>query len=150
MSQTRNSGAGNRRKARWIAFGFLGAFATSVFTVIYTGLNVEGSRAEFDAGFRSVILTIGETRSVELQFESSRPVQDATLAVTLPDVVEFAEPSDRSGAIPVQEVVGGANSISVEIRAIAAGSGYLEARLQGDEPIGLYRVFLTVSDEQDQ
>ena len=52
---SRETESGTRRP-RWIALGFVGAFAASVFTVIYTGLNVGGySSAEFDAGHLSTL-----------------------------------------------------------------------------------------------
>ena len=50
MNQSANLDTDSKRKLRWIAVGFIGAFALSILTVIYTGLNVEGVLGEFDAG----------------------------------------------------------------------------------------------------
>jgi len=147
MNEAANSRQRKARVAKWIAAGFLGAFATSVFTVIYTGLNVEGSSAEFDAGFRSVTMSVGERRTVDLVFEADAEYPDAWLELTLPDAVriagqKYAEAEPRSVAMVI-----GRNAIPVEIEAIAPGSGYLSARVEADEPIGVYRVFVTVTPD---
>jgi len=134
-------------RAKWIAAGFLGAFATSVFTVIYTGLNVEGSRAEFDSGFRSVTIAMGEAQTVDLVFESDAEYADARLEVTLPEPVRFAGQKYTDRAPTPVAIVIGRNTIPVEIEAVAPGSGYLSARLEADEPIGIYRVFVTVTPD---
>lgn len=130
-------------RARWIAAGFIGAFAASILTVITTGLNVEGRRAEFDSGFRSVTLAPGERRSIELEFESEAAHPEATLELTLPPMLELVAATE---ARPVA-VVPGSNRFAIEIRADEIGSGYIVARLQADVPIGLYRVFVTVANE---
>jgi len=127
-------------RANWVAAGFLGAFALSVFTVIYTGLNVGGySSAEFDAGFRSVTMAVGEVRTVDLVFESTSQNPDATLSLIVPDAVALV----GSAEVPVT-LSAGENVVPVEVRGTEAGSGYLVARVESEEPIGLYRVFLTV------
>lgn len=131
------------RPAKWIAAGFIGAFAASVFTVIYTGLNVEGSNAEFDAGFRSVTLAPGERRSIELAFDSPAAYAEATLELTLPPMLE-----SPAGLAPMGvSLVPGANHFDVVVEATATGSGYLVARVESGDPVGLYRVFVTVTDE---
>jgi hypothetical protein len=131
-------------RANWIAAGFVGAFAASIFTVIYTGLNVEGTSAEFDSGFRSVTLAPGERRSIELQFDSPAAYPEATLDLTLPPMLEIAAPT---GARWPVAVVPGPNTFPVVVNAGETGSGYIVARLQADVPVGLYRVFVTVTDE---
>jgi hypothetical protein len=148
MGNTSDTGHRGFTKARWVALGFIVAFATSVLTVIYTGLNVEGSRADFDVGFRSVTLSPGETRIVDLVFESEAAHPDAMLEITLPDAVSIRGRSAGDAAsIPVA-VVTGENSFPVEIEAAAAGSGYLVGRLAAaDEAVGIYRVFVTVAPD---
>ena len=146
MGNASDTGHRGPSKARWIAIGFIVAFATSVLTVIYTGLNVEGSRADFDVGFRSVTLSSGETRIVDLVFESEAAHPDGMLVITLPDAVAIEGRSAGDAAsIPVSVVIG-ENSFPVEIEAAAAGSGYLVGRLAAaGEGIGTYRVFMTVT-----
>jgi hypothetical protein len=140
MSEGSQAKGSNRRRARWIAAGFIGAFALSVFTVIYTGLNVGGySSAEFDAGFRSVTMVIGEVRRVDLVFESPGEFEDAELSLVVPEAVALVGPAEAPVTLAIGE-----NVVPVEVRATAAGSGYLVARVEAEEPIGLYRVFLTV------
>jgi hypothetical protein len=131
-------------RARWIGAGFVGAFAASIFTVIYTGLNVEGTSAEFDAGFRSVTLAPGERRTIELVFDSPAAHPDSTLELTLPPMLELATSNSAWRSVAV---VPGSNSFPVEIRARETGSGYIVARVEADAPVGLYRVFVTVTDE---
>ena len=139
--------------ARWVAAGFLFAFATSVFTVIYTGLMVEGSRAEFDAGFRTLEMRVDETREARFFIESEVADAGATLALELPDFLEPAEPAGPGGGEAWQRrvaVVQGGNEYAVELRAVAAGSGYVQARVSGEEPVGRDSVFVTVTAGDDQ
>ena len=136
-------------KARWIAAGFIAAFATSVFTVIYTGLMVEGSRAEFDAGFRTLEMQVDEVREVPFFINSEVAEADATLELDLPD---FLQPAGPDGGAVWQRrvaVVPGSNEFAVELRAVAAGQGYMQARIAGAEAIGLDRVFVTVTAAGD-
>lgn len=130
-------------RARWIAAGFIGAFAASIFTVIYTGLNVEGSRADFDAGFRPVTLAPGEQRTIELVFDSPAAHPESTLDITLPPMLELAAGSEERSAVAL---VPGSNSFRVVIEAREPGSGYLVARVEAEQPVGLYRVFVTVTE----
>ena len=134
-------------RARWIAAGFLIAFAASILTVIYTGLMVEGSPSEFDAGFRSVALRPGETRTIELRFDVRNAPVEARLEVELPAMLEpVATPGAARIARPVA-VVPGNNAFAVEVRATAVSNGYVVARLVAAEPIALERVFVTVEPE---
>jgi len=132
-------------RATWIAAGFLGAFAASVLTVIYTGLMVEGSRTEFDAGFRSVTLGTGEVRRIELYFDSPAPAADARLIVELPPVVVPAAGAAAGSIERSVEVEPGRNVFAIEVSGRAPGSGYLEARLVAGAPLALERVFVTVA-----
>jgi len=147
MNQTSDRRKTSVRKPRWIALGFIGAFATSIFTVIYTGLNVEGSLAEFDSGFRPVTMAVDEVRTIDLVFESLTPYSEATLAVTLPSMVELSGESGNGEAQWPVALAVGTNSLPVSVRAKEPGRGYLSARIEADEPVGVYRVFITVMDE---
>jgi hypothetical protein len=132
-------------RLRWIAAGFVAAFAASVLTVIYTGLMVEGSRSDFDAGFRSVTLSVAETKTVELVFDSSVASPAATLGLALPESVALADaPEQREATLPV--TLGfGRNVYTVELVGLAPGGGYLIARLAAERPVGTERVFVTVT-----
>lgn len=131
-----------KSRARWIAAGFLVAFATSVLTVIFTGLMVEGSRGDFDAGFRSLTLRPGETRSIEFVFEAPAAAEAVRFELSLPAMLATVGPPPATIALRP-----GVNEIAVSIRAEAAGSGYLVARALGEEPLGLDRVFITVTPD---
>jgi hypothetical protein len=135
-------------RASWIAAGFVFAFATSVLTVIYTGLMVEGSRADFDAGFRSVAMQRNEVQAVRFVFDSPVTLAEARLELDLPDMLR---PVGATEAGPWQRTVSlvpGSNEFSVELRAVALGSGYVIARVSGEDPIGRDSVFVTVTGEE--
>lgn len=135
--------------ARWVAAGFVLAFATSVFTVIYTGLMVEGSRAEFDAGFRTLEIGVGQRGEARFFIESETAVASATLELEIPAMVEPVAPAGAAAGPRRVTVVPGRNEFAVELRAVAAGSGYVIARVVGDEPIGRDSVFVTVTAPAD-
>jgi len=141
-SESSGTGIG---KGRWIAAGFIGAFAASVLTIIYTGLKVEGTNsAEFDAGFHSITMVPGEVRTIHFAFDSSVDTATAKLELTLPAMLERV---DRPGERNPSETVAlhfGTNEFDVEVRALAAGSDYLIARAVADEPVGLDRIFVVV------
>jgi hypothetical protein len=130
-----------------IAIGFIAAFAASVFTVIYTGLNVQSTSAEFDSGFRSVTMKVADVRTIDLVFESAADFSDGVLTVTLPEMValvgeEFDQQHQKSVA-----VTAGGNTFQIDIRALESGRGYLRARVDANGPVGVYRVFVTVDDD---
>ena len=147
MDQRSKDQSGRSRPPRWIALGFLAAFATSVFTVIYTGLEHEGERGVFDTGFRSVTMVPGERRTVELVFDSDAAYTGATLALILPAVAELGAAPEYQDGSRFIDLVAGENRLDVEIRALAEGSGYLTARIEAREPIAIDRVFVTVTAE---
>lgn len=148
MTQSTEPTKTKRRGPGLIAMGFIGAFALSVVTVIYTGLNVRGHGAAFDGGFRSIIMAIGETRTIDLVFESAAAVPEAMLEVALPEMIDFAGSSPvRQPQTPVS-VEPGSNTFTIEIEAIKAGKDYVRTSIVEDiEPIDLYRVFVTVEED---
>jgi hypothetical protein len=146
-----DSGSSARRvnTGRWVAAGFVLAFAVSVFTVIYTGLNVEASRADFDGGFRALEMRVAEQREARFIIESEVADADAILELAFPD---FLEPVGPGGGAPWQRrvaIVPGNNEVAVELRAVAPGRGYVEARVFGAEAIGRDSVFVTATAAGD-
>jgi hypothetical protein len=132
-------------RGNWIAIGFLGAFAASIFTIIYTGLNVQGSRAEFDAGDRFVIIAPGEQRTIDFEFDSPAAHPEATLKVTLPPMLDLVEGESVQSEV---SLVPGGNTFPLVVEGREEGEGYLVGRVLADgKPVGLYRVFVTVADE---
>jgi hypothetical protein len=145
MNEFSGSGPTRKRSARWIGAGFIGAFAASIGTVIYTGLNVEGSRAEYDADFRQLTMSVGEARRIDLVFESPAAFDAANLEIALPEVVRLAGGAGDDATRRAVSLSAGENLVSVEVEATAAGRGFLEARVTADEPIRIERVYLTVT-----
>lgn len=147
MSQTTDRQSNDTGKVSWIAVGFIGAFALSVFTVIYTGLNVRGHGAAFDGGFRSMTMAIGEVRTIELVFESQEALDDVMLEVTLPDMLEFANVTEeRQAPRPVSLDIG-SNRFSIDVEAVAAGRGYLRSFVVDDLTIDVYRIFMVIGED---
>jgi len=147
MNTNSESSQGERR-ARWIGVGFVLAFATSVLTVIYTGLMVEGSPSEFDAGFKSQTMSVGEVRAIEFVFEAQASAPDATLVLSWPEMLEPADASAEASATRPVALEAGRNTVSVEVRASAPGSGYLVARVAAEDPIARDSVFVTVVEPE--
>jgi hypothetical protein len=147
MNQTTDPQSNDTGKLSWIAVGFIGAFALSVLTVIYTGLNVRDHGAAFDGGFRSITMDIGEVQTIDLVFESQEELDDVMLEVTLPDMLQFAAQSDdRQAPRPVSLDIG-SNRFSIDIEATAAGRGYLRSFVVKDLTIDVYRIFVIVDED---
>jgi hypothetical protein len=147
MNQTTDPQSNDTGKLSWIAVGFIGAFALSVLTVIYTGLNVRDHGAAFDGGFRSITMDIGEVQTIDLVFESQEELDDVMLEVTLPDMLQFAAQSDdRHAPRPVSLDIG-SNRFSIDIEATAAGRGYLRSFVVKDLTIDVYRIFVIVDED---
>jgi hypothetical protein len=148
MDQTPDRKSNDTGKVSWIACGFLGAFALSVFTVIATGLQVRDHGAAFDGGFRSITMQIGEVRTIDLVFESQQDLDDATLEVRLPHMLRLGgETAGQSAKQPVSLEIG-SNRFSVDIEATHAGKDYLRTFVfvVEDLPIDIYRIFVTVDE----
>lgn len=147
MNQTTDPQSNDTGKLSWIAVGFIGAFALSVLTVMYTGLNVRDHGAAFDGGFRSITMDIGEVQTIDLVFESQEELDDVMLEVTLPDMLQFAAQSDdRQAPRPVSLDIG-SNRFSIDIEATAAGRGYLRSFVVKDLTIDVYRIFVIVDED---
>lgn len=143
MDSSHEPKPGRTSRANWIAAGFLAAFAASVFTVIFTGLKAINTNPEFDSGFRPVTLAPGDVQAIELVFESPALYAEATLYVTLPSMLDFAEGDSEQTPVAI---VPGSNRFTIVVEAREVGRGYLIARVEAEEPVGLYRVFVTVTD----
>lgn len=147
MNETTDPKKSRYGRPNLIAVGFIGAFALSVITVIYTGLNVRDHGAAFDAGFRSITLAVGERRTIDLVFESTVGFPEAVLEVTLPGMLRFSGASSGQSPRSTVAVEPGSNTFSIEIEATETGKDYLRTRIVDDiEAIDLYRVFVTVEE----
>lgn len=141
MNRKSDKPASGKRRARWVAAGFVGAFAASVGTVIWSGLKVDGYVGEFQAGFRAVTLQSGESRNFDLAFDVPVTVADARLELTLPACLV---PADGQGISRPVALAAGPNEMTIELTAAGECSGYMYARVIGDEPLDLERIFVTV------
>jgi hypothetical protein len=107
----------------------LGAFGTTILTVVLTGLWVRSPAVRRAPEPTAVTLTVGEARIVNLAFESLTAVEDAGLIVDLPAGIEL---SGRPGLRRVEwqtRLTAGNNLVPLELVARGGRGGQLAARL---------------------
>lgn len=115
---------------RVVGFMFIGAFAATMLTVIWTGLNVErpGARGESDATV--VTLTLGEPRTVQLVFDSRAAVRDVELTVDVPAGIEVVGHSTERRVVGRADLAAGSNALPLTLVARSGRGGQLAARLR--------------------
>ncbi len=122
-----------RQSPRLVAAGFLGAFATSILTVIVTGLWVRSPDSR--APVSQVTMTLHETKTVNLVFASRTSLEDVAMTVELPPGVELAHHAAARRVEWHTRLSAGNNVLPLELVAIEGRGGRLVARLEhgGDE-----------------
>ena len=121
------------RGSRAVAFGFLGAFALTMLTVIFTGLFVRSPSTRAPET-EVVTLTIGEPRSLNLVFDSATTLRDVEFTVDLPAGVELADHAGQRRVVGRAELAGGHNALPLTLVAREGQGGQLAARLRsGDD-----------------
>jgi hypothetical protein len=122
------------RAQRAVAFTFLGAFALTMLTVVFTGLYVRSPSARRAPETPSVALTIGEPRTVNLVFAARAPVAEVEFTVDLPPGIELkTHPGDRR-VVGRAQLTRGDNALPLTLVARDGNGGQLAARLQhGDQ-----------------
>lgn len=127
------------RAPRIVAAGFLGAFATSILTVILTGLYVRGPESKPEPSVTAVALAPRETRTVDLVFDSATAVDDVSITVELPRGVELAGHAGERQVGLRMSLRGGNNTLPLELLAVDGRGGQVIARLEHG---GVERVFV--------
>jgi hypothetical protein len=122
------------RGQRAVAFGFLGAFALTMLTVIGTGLFVRSPSTRAPET-EVVTLTIGEPHSLNLVFDSAAPLRDVEFTVDLPVGVELADHPGQRRIVGHAELAGGSSALPLTLVAREGQGGQLAARLRsgGDQ-----------------
>jgi hypothetical protein len=137
-----------RRAPRLVALAFVAAFAASVLTVIYTGLLVEAPRTRISAGLPSVAMTAGQRRDVNLVFDASTEVADATLLVELPNGVELLGHAGEQRIRWRTRLAPGNNIVPLTLIAPAPVAGQIIARLKAGDSEKVFRIHVTVDPDE--
>jgi hypothetical protein len=120
------------RGSRAVAFGFIGAFALTMLTVIGTGLFVRSpSTRAPDA--EVVTLTIGEPRSLNLVFDSATNLGDVEFTVDLPMGIELADHPGQRRVVGYAALSGGSSALPLTLVAREGQGGQLAARLRSGD-----------------
>jgi hypothetical protein len=94
-------------------------------------------------------MRVDEVREARFVIDSEVAVADATLELEIPSFLEPVDPDGGDVRRRRIAVVPGRNEFSVELRAIAAGSGYVIARAVGEDALGRDSVFVTATSGSD-
>jgi len=121
-------------RQRAVAFGFLGAFAATMLTVVLTGLYVRSPRARAPET-EVVTLAIGEPHSINLVFDSTATLNDVEFTVDLPVGIELQDHPGQRRVVGRAELAGGHNALPLTLVAREGSGGQLAARLRfgGDQ-----------------
>ncbi|HLF12443.1 MAG TPA: zf-HC2 domain-containing protein [Gammaproteobacteria bacterium] len=133
------------RPPRLVAAGFLGAFATSILTVVFTGLWVRSPESKSDRAVPTLSLVVNASRTVNLVFASANALDDVAFTLQLPDGVELAGYEGRRRVEWRTRLSAGNNVLPLELVAVAGRGGQLVARLQHGGMQKVFVVNVTVS-----
>jgi len=131
--------------ARIVAAGFLAAFASSVATVIFTGLLVKAPRTEISAGLPNIEMTTDRYRSVNLVFTTRIAVDNVSLLLELPAGVELRHYEGRRRVQWRTELEAGKNVLPLELLASTATRGQLVAKLRHGANEKIFRVYVSAA-----
>jgi hypothetical protein len=110
------------RPPRLVAAGFIGAFATSILTVVLTGLWVRSPESKRESAVPAVSIGLAESRTVNFVFTSVSALDGVALTIELPEGVEI-------GGLEGRRRVGD-NMLPLQLTAVAGRGGRLIVRLQ--------------------
>lgn len=131
--------------ARIVAGGFLAAFASSVLTVIFTGLLVKAPQTELAAGLPTITLPADDYRTVNLVFTSRVAIDDVSVLLELPEGVELRNYAGRGRMLWRTALAAGKNALPLALRAPAATRGQLVARVRHGDNEKVFRVYVAAS-----
>lgn len=122
------------RAQRVTAFAFLGAFATTIATVVFTGLAVRSPASRAPVEESAVVLELGVPQTVDLEFASATALDEAEITVDLPAGIELVNQPGLRRIEWRTSLQAGENSLPLRIVARGGRGGALAARLaHGDE-----------------
>jgi hypothetical protein len=129
---------------RVVAFVFLGAFATSILTVVLTGLWVRGPGGQRAVVPVAVTLQVGEPRTVDLPLESRGWAGGAELVVGLPAGVEVRGYAGQRRVAQTVRIEPGAAGVPLDLVAVDGRGGTVAAQLRRASSETAYVVRVTV------
>jgi hypothetical protein len=129
---------------RVVAFAFLGAFGLTMLTVVMTGLYVRSPNARRAPETPAVTLTVGETRTINLVFDSRLGIDDVEFTVDLPPGIELAAHPGQRRVTGQAALAGGDNALPLTLVARGGGGGQLAARLKRRNEQKVFVVDVTV------
>jgi hypothetical protein len=132
------------RGQRAAAFGFIGAFALTMLTVILTGLYVRSPRVRAPET-EVVTLTIGDPHLINLVFDSTATLSDVEFTVDLPVGVELEDYPGQRRVVGRAELADGHNVLPLTLVAREGSGGQLAARLRFGNDQKTFVVDLTVT-----
>lgn len=135
-----------RQRNRWLITGFGSAVAAGLALWIIGGfLFATPDLPAIDPEIPGVVMTLEETRTVNLVFASATALDSAMLTVTLPDGLELVGfPGQREIAWRTN-LSKGKNYLPLELIAVSPVSGEVLARLEHDNRGRTFRLRIDVS-----
>jgi hypothetical protein len=118
------------RPPRLVAAGFIGAFATSILTVVLTGLWVRSPESKRESAVPAVSIGLAESRTVNFVFTSVSALDGVALTIELPEGVEIGGLEGRRRVGANVQLRAGDNILPLQLTAVAGRGGRLIVRLQ--------------------
>lgn len=135
-----------RQRNRWLATGFGSAIAAGLaIWVVSSMLLTTPQISPADSAIPGVTMALEETRTVNLVFASTTPLDSAMLTVTLPEGIELAGfPGQReiSWETSLNE---GRNLLPLKLIALTPTGGELLARLEHNDRDRTFRLQVNVT-----
>jgi hypothetical protein len=125
--------------------GFGSAIAASLvlwFVVTLTSMPQEGNQM-----LQTVSLSLGETRQVNLVFDSPEEFGQTTFALLLPDNAELEGYPGRHEFTWTASLRKGKNRLTLPIRVAAPGDGEIVARISQSDAVKVFKLKLDVREQ---
>ncbi len=134
----------NRSRFRWLPLSVGGAVAAALTVWLMAGTIFHDPAIERLEEIPGLTIALDETRTVNLVFDSSEALADATLIVRLPRTVEIDGYDGREEIRWSTNIERGKNILALPIVAREIGSGELVARVEHDGKHKTFTVKVTV------
>ncbi len=130
--------------------GFIAGFGSAIaaglalwFVVTLTSIPQQGGST-----LQTVSLSLGETRQVNLVFDSPEAFGQTTFALLLPDNAELEGYPGRHEFTWTASLKKGKNRLTLPIRVATAGDGEIIARISQSDTVKVFRLKLDVQEQR--